>query len=237
MSASMRAWFVVRACLAILCLVPGAVVAQTALSVEGEVRSSTTGFRFPDGSIQATAGLENPAPVERTGATSCYQASGDPRDCAGTGEDGEHQAGVAWPSPRFVDLGDGTILDRLTNLVWLKDTECIGGTATWQAALTWVVLTLNFAPLVDCVDYTPGTHQDWRLANARELMSLVDFGRWGPAVSPDHLFLGTLGKTWSSSTYALGTTAAWMVNLNEGRRIARNKSESNRVLAVRGGAP
>ena len=30
----------------------------------------------------------------------------------------------AWPEPRFVDKGDGTILDKVTGLYWLKDVGC-----------------------------------------------------------------------------------------------------------------
>jgi hypothetical protein len=33
--------------------------------------------------------------------------------------DGEIRAGVAWPTPRFTDNGDGTATDNLTGLTWL----------------------------------------------------------------------------------------------------------------------
>ena len=48
--------------------------------------------------------------VSITGQTVSYVA----------GDDGELQVGVAWPDPRFTDLGDGTVADNHTGLVWAK---------------------------------------------------------------------------------------------------------------------
>ena len=35
--------------------------------------------------------------LPQTGQTTCYDASGTVISCTGTGQDGEFQAGVAWP--------------------------------------------------------------------------------------------------------------------------------------------
>src|SRR5436190_13609944 len=51
------------------------------------------------GCTPVTAGA--PAPVARTGQTVCYDSAGTVIDCAGTGQDGELQKGVASPNPRF----------------------------------------------------------------------------------------------------------------------------------------
>jgi len=75
-----------------------------------------------------------PAMVPKTGQTTCYDTAGNPRDCAGTGEDGEYQMGVA-TTPRFTDHGNGTVTDNLTGLMWTKDAQQIPGTMTWQSAL------------------------------------------------------------------------------------------------------
>ena len=61
-----------------------------------------------------------PAPVPKTGQTTSYT----------TGDDGDLEMGVPWPSPRFTDKGDGTVTDNLTGLIWLKDANCFGG-RTW----------------------------------------------------------------------------------------------------------
>jgi hypothetical protein len=51
-----------------------------------------------------------------------------------TGDDGDFQAGVTVPSPRFTDNSDGTITDNLTGLTWLKDASCLG-LQNWANAL------------------------------------------------------------------------------------------------------
>ena len=65
----------------------------------------------------AFAGTVN---LPKTGQTKCYDTSGNEIDCAGTGQDGEIQAGVEWPEPRFADYGNGTVMDNLTGLMWAK---------------------------------------------------------------------------------------------------------------------
>ena len=75
---------------------------------------------------------------------------------SGTGQDGDIQAGVAWPSPRFVDHGD-TVTDSLTGLEW---TEMQCRRNDMAGALDFVQ-TLN-----------TGGHSDWRLPNVKSLKVL-----------------------------------------------------------------
>ena len=111
------------------------------------------------------------AQVMRTGQTTCYDNySGNGITCAGTGQDGELQKGVAPPSPRFANP-DGSIpavqnvvLDRLTHLMWTRDAYLPGVTKNWQGALDYVA-GLN-------ADSGYGGYTDWRLPNPFELRSL-----------------------------------------------------------------
>jgi len=59
--------------------------------------------------------------LPKTGQTKCYNDTSAEIECAGTGQDGEVQAGIQWPDPRFTDRGEGTVLDNLTGLVWAQD--------------------------------------------------------------------------------------------------------------------
>ncbi len=75
----------------------------------------------------------------------------------------------------FHDNDDGTITDRATGLTWAKlDSGCLkagkdkDGKLNWQQALRWAE------------DLQHAGHCDWRLPNAKELQSLVDYTR-----SPD----------------------------------------------------
>ena len=109
--------------------------AQTAVSADGTVESTSGGLAFPDGTLQTTAVSLPPAPIADTGQKGCWDGLGAEINCAGTGQDGEFQAGVDWASPRFTDNGDGTVTDNLTGLRWLKDADCFGA-RSWSEALS-----------------------------------------------------------------------------------------------------
>jgi len=166
-----------------------------------------------------------PAPVPKTGQTKCYDSSGDEIPCPSTGEDGEYQKGVAWPEPRFTDHEDGTVTDNLTGLMWTKDAQQISGTKTWSDALT-ACNNLDFA-----------SYTDWRLPNVRELKSLIDYGRYIPALPSEHYFTNVQSEIyWSSTTYASFTSGAWIVYMGIGLvRYDDFKSSLYYVWPVRGG--
>ena len=165
-----------------------------------------------------------PAMVPKTGQTTCYDTAGNPRDCAGTGEDGEYQMGVA-TTPRFTDHGNGTVTDNLTGLMWTKDAQQIPGIMTWQAALD------------ACNNLVYAEYNDWRLPNLRELQSLIDYNNVNPALPSGHPFINeTSSNYWSSTTRASYPGNAWYVAFGLGYILDSNKSfYGNYVRAVRGG--
>src|SRR4030066_1260987 len=71
--------------------------------------------------------------LPQTGQKTCYDTNGVVILCPGTGQDGDIQAGVPWPNPRFIDHGDGTVTDNLSGLMWTKDANL--SSKTWQQAL------------------------------------------------------------------------------------------------------
>lgn len=71
----------------------------------------------------------------------------------------------------FLDHGNGTVTDRATTLMWAKADSGVG--MHWAAALAWVQAR-NAAKYLG--------YSDWRLPNAKELQSLVDYTR-APAVT------------------------------------------------------
>jgi hypothetical protein len=64
---------------------------------------------------------------------------------------------------QFIDNGDGTITDNATGLTWTKADS--GKGMNWQEALEFAE-NLKYAG-----------HDDWRLPNAKELQSIVDYSR------------------------------------------------------------
>ena len=66
----------------------------------------------------------------------------------------------------FLDNGDGTITDNETGLIWSKTDN--GAGLNWEEALDWVYQQnqTNYAG-----------YNDWRLPNAKELQSIVEYSR------------------------------------------------------------
>ncbi len=107
-------------------------------------------MNFTDGRIKGY-GLAGPSGGEKT-----FYA----RFCRGNADYGKND---------FTDNGDGTITDRATGLMWSQSDS--GEGMNWEDALAWV-------QRMNKENYLG--YSDWRLPNAKELQSLVDYTR-----SPD----------------------------------------------------
>ncbi len=111
------------------------------------------GVNFADGRIKGY-GLMSPDP--RQGEKTFYV-----RLCRGN---------TSYGTNSFVDNGDGTVTDEATGLMWSQG-DSGGDGMNWSDALAWVQAKNNENYL---------GHDDWRLPNAKELQSVVDYTR-----SPD----------------------------------------------------
>lgn len=163
------------------------------------------------------------APVARTGQTNSYAA----------GDDGALQKGVAWPSTRFTDNGNGTVTDNLTGLIWLKRV-----TAFWKLAWTNALsscATLNSGEQ----GLTDGSQEgDWRLPNVMELRSLIKAGAYAPALQSSpftDIQYSDTSHYWSSTTYAGGTANAYRVTLSVGQVATSAKTATWFAWPVRDG--
>ncbi len=68
--------------------------------------------------------------------------------------------------------------------------------------------------LAYCEDLSFAGHDDWRLPNVRELQSIVDYGRHGPAIDP--VFGALSSRYWSSTSRAASPAGAWLVDFDDG---------------------
>jgi hypothetical protein len=107
---------------------------------------------------------------------------------------------------KFVYNGNGTITDVSTKLMWMQDDSSNG--MNWQDALSYAE------------NITYAGYSDWRLPDAKELESIVDYSR-SPSTTKsaaiDPLFrcskiINEAGKEdypcyWSSTTHANGSTS------------------------------
>jgi hypothetical protein len=169
--------------------------------------------------LSASIVWAQPAPVAKTGQTISYLP----------GDDGDLQKGVASPSPRFTDNGDGTVTDNLTGLMWAKDANLYNGIMTWYAAI-------DFANDLILGTSCGGPLTDWRLPSLFELESLRDMSNYNPALSTSHPFTNVQSSYyWSSTTNADISNSAWHVYMGYGRTDYIGKNSIQYVWPVRSG--
>ena len=165
---------------------------------------------------------EKPYNVPNTGQTSTYAI----------GDDGFMQAGIEWLAPRFTDNGDGTVLDTLTGLMWLKDGGCFK--KNWSSALTTITDFNNNPGKYPCREYA-SDYSDWRLPNIREIESLVNYGTSNSAgwINLNGFTNLNASTYWSSTTYSGATSQAWVVDMKAGTSKYWGKTSNLYVLPVR----
>ncbi len=174
-----------------------------------------------------------------TDQTTCWNSSGSVIPCAGTGEDGDLREGAPLA---YVDNGDGTVTDVTTGLMWEKlshdgTVHDDHNTYTWANAISGHVATLNRTNFAG--------HNDWRLPNVRELLSIVTYQNLLPTVAPafdNHCSSGCdvtrcsctfSGDTWTSTSEADSPSNQWFVDFQDGQVGAGLEHGSGPVRAVR----
>lgn len=134
---------------------------------------------------------------------------------------------------RFTDNQDGTVTDKTTALVWLKDAGCFSPT-TWASAVAQVDGLASGA----CGLSDGSSAGEWRMPNLNELESVVDFSASNPAVTPGNPFTNvSTGIYWSSTSYFggdEGSPNAWAIRFADGRyindSISNNKATANNAV-------
>jgi len=173
-------------------------------------------------------------------------------------DDGFVKAGGALS---YQDNGDGTVTDLNTLLMWEKKSmdgslHDVNKFFLWSSPVTDTVWDW-----IDAVNTELGTgigfagYNDWRLANVKELQSIVDYGRSDPAVDPafnNNVSAGCTVLTcsatrsagggpppmadyWSSTNAGAFSMAAWVVQFRFGSVSIFSWSFPFQVRAVRGG--
>jgi hypothetical protein len=168
-----------------------------------------------------TTSLAVPARVAKSGQKTSYV----------NGDDGHLRVGAGWPSPRFTIMGDGTVRDNLTGLVWLQNALCdqfyagdsIGiNKRKWSEALTAAnSLASGYCGLTDS-----STAGQWRLPNIKELESLGSAeALYGFACCGDGSgnFSGVQTQYWASTSYS--SDFAYYLDFTTGTVVERPKEQ------------
>ena len=163
---------------------------------------------------------------------------------------------------RYEDMGDGTVQDCRTGLIWLQDANCkenlgltgidkSSGNLNWHDAKEWIAaLESGYCGLND-----GSSAGDWRLPNKSEWMAMIAYARkqikLGAWTSPALTNAAGTGNWttngdafnnvqsayyWSSTLNTVGSDLAWIARLTDGDPgFAGDFTSPYYVWPVRGG--
>jgi hypothetical protein len=162
--------------------------------------------------------------VEATGQNMVYNPGENNRESCQPGstcrqQDGYLQFGNVWPSPRYVDIGDGTVKDRMTSLIWMKQPLSV--------AKTWP----------DAVNYCNSLGNSWRLPKLDELESMLDASTMNPAIplAASSIFQSVKSSPyWTTTEMAGYTSNAWCIDFYDGAFSSQTKASLFYVWPVKG---
>ncbi|HJX33944.1 MAG TPA: DUF1566 domain-containing protein [Desulfatiglandales bacterium] len=133
---------------------------------------------------------------------------------------------------RFIDNGDGTVTDRKTNLMWIKN----GWRVDFFSAVKWV------EAIKKCERFSYGGYTDWRLPTIKEWKSLLDKNNEYPALVEPNPFENIIVHMpyWSRTEYISsrsvsmeGANRAYTVMLYYGQISHQSTKKLAFILPVR----
>jgi len=156
-----------------------------------------------------------------TGQTICHDSLGNWVNCTGTGEDGAYTINA----PSYTDNGNGIIMDNITGLMWQSQGD--GTVRTWGQANAY------------CSGLALGGYTGWRLPTDFELMTIVNYGAYFPAINRTFFPIVSDSLYWSSTTCAVDSAYAWYVDFFSGQIITYTATadklySSYNVMCVKG---
>ena len=203
----------------------GVLVGSSSSAAFVDSKAVTNGTTYYYTVVALATGLEGPASAQsgpvtpmspavqkipNTGQTASYAA----------GDNGTH----ADINPmNFADLGDGTVSDKVTGLMWQKQDS--GEAMNWYLAVPY------------CAGLSLGGHKGWRLPSELELQGIVNYGTFFPAIT-SAVFPGTQSASYFSSTvYEPAPSFAWLIPFYDATVLWGYQSAPGYARCVRLGAP
>ena len=124
-----------------------------------------------------------------------------------SGDDGDLEKGVDWPTPRFHTTTSGTIVDNMTSLMWFP---CDDSTSrTWNDSISFIKNTINSDTLGSNFGYN-----DWSIPNTNQMLTLMNYGE-----SNLNTWLNSNGFSLSSDTIYWTSTSGNITPSNFAIRI------------------
>ncbi len=135
------------------------------------------------------------------------------------GDDAAIAAGTEWPSPRLIDNNNSSVTDRLTGLMWTKETLLMYNRDPdfYEEYGSGWISSLDYIAKLNNENYLG--YNDWRMPNRNELTSLIDCSQNSQNLPKNNPFVSTwpypypsqfpMLRYWTSSTLASDENMAW----------------------------
>lgn len=193
-------------------------------------KSDAVRVRLVHDPLPATAQAAQGTPAART-PLSAQALSTQPRLQA---VDIQHcQAAIKATAPvsRFLDQGDGTVVDGGTGLMWMR---CALGQQWQHSQCTGKPLSVTVKAAHDAAATTRfAGHADWRLPDISELASIAELGCENPALDL-RVFPGTAAVNfWSATVFANDPRKQWLMQFLHGENLVDLNTLSAQTRLVR----
>ena len=150
-------------------------------------------------------------PMLGTGQEKCYDVA-EEIPCPAPGEPFHGQDAQFGSAARTFRTDGEAAIVRDEGLMWQRGEHPRG---TWFEAVKY------------CAALRLGDYDDWRLPTDQELFSLLDFGRYSPAIDVDVFPATRPAFYWTSTDNTANEEQAWTVLFSYGYSFAREKSDAS----------
>lgn len=141
----------------------------------------------------------------------------------------DNVTGLMWEGKEASGLRAGS--NSYSNYDDATQPQKLNGSNPTQAEIDAATNSVGYVNFVNSIALCG--HTDWRRPTVEELQSIVDYGRFSPAINTDW-FINTGNRFyWSSLPYVGFSNGAWIVNFDYGDVNGNSRSSNGAVRLVR----
>jgi len=112
------------------------------------------------------------------------------------------------------------VLDKANAIYWQDSPYAQKSSLDWDDAVDY------------CHSLTLNGMSTWRLPTFKELLSIVDYGRFNPAINPVFLYVRD-NTYWTSTDFSATRSRAWTIDFRTGKTYYSYKTTNHAVRCVK----